>query len=236
MRTIDGARSWKLLHVPQNFASVSFRDSLTGFAVGIGTAYIWKTTDGGQSWSYRSWVDSYNQPIAVALSFVDTSNGWFFSVVFYQGDLAEAIYRTTDGGLTWKQESVGLTRYINAGQMLDTLHGWAVCDGGVVLGYISQTTSVKPPDTTPKRFHLYQNYPNPFNPTTTIEYELATRALVKISIIDMLGRTLRSLVEGEQEAGVHRVHFDAGDLASGIYNCTMKAGAYRETRQLILLK
>ncbi len=240
LKTVDGGRTWTFYMTPQDFYRVSFLDSLNGFGVGAVTANLYRTTDGGRTWLFRSQIDTYNDPEAWALSFVDTTNGWFFSIIFYQGDLSEAIYRTRDGGRSWQQESVGLTRYINGAQMLDTLHGWAVCDGGVVLGYRPTPTSVKDPNgnALATSFQLYQNYPNPFNSSTVIEYQLAREGEVTLTISDLLGRTIATLVHKHQAAGFYRSSWEAtGGVGSGMYFYTLTIqGGRRETKRLILLK
>ncbi len=89
----------------------------------------------------------------------------------------------------------------------------------------------------PETYELRGAYPNPFNPTTTINYALPTPSEVRISVVDMLGRQVAALLNGEvKSAGYHTVQFDAGRLSSGTYLVTMKAGNFVATHKLILLK
>ncbi len=88
----------------------------------------------------------------------------------------------------------------------------------------------------PDRFSVSQNYPNPFNAATIIRYTLPEPADVKIEIFDILGRKVKTLVQGEQPAGYHRIVWDAGDQSSGIYFYRIQAGDYAETRKMVLLK
>ncbi len=96
----------------------------------------------------------------------------------------------------------------------------------------------------PDHFALQQNYPNPFNPSTTIEYQIPEDAVVDIKVYNLLGQEVRSLVEGYQSAGYHRVVFGAATLPSGVYfyrfNASAvsggKAGRFQETKKLVLLK
>lgn len=83
---------------------------------------------------------------------------------------------------------------------------------------------------------LLQNYPNPFNPVTTIKYSLPKAAPVVLSVYDLLGREVKRLVESEMAAGEHSVNFDAGNLASGTYIYTIKAGEYRQTKKMTVIK
>ena len=66
-------------------------------------------------------------------------------------------------------------------------------------------------------FTLYQNYPNPFNPSTTITYELESKAFVRLRVIDVLGQEVSSLVNEVQNAGVSSIQFNSRNLASGVY-------------------
>jgi hypothetical protein len=88
----------------------------------------------------------------------------------------------------------------------------------------------------PKTFALKQNYPNPFNPSTTISYQLPVNNYVTLSIYDVVGREVITLVNEEKPAGRYDVVFDGSDLSSGIYLYQLKAGVYLETKKFILLK
>ncbi len=91
-------------------------------------------------------------------------------------------------------------------------------------------------DNMPASIALDQNYPNPFNPTTTISYQLSAVSNVTLKIFDVLGREVETLVSGRQTAGVHTVTFDAGNLSSGVYFYRLEAGAYHDTKKLLILK
>ena len=89
---------------------------------------------------------------------------------------------------------------------------------------------------TPKDFALNQNYPNPFNPSTVISYQLSVISNVKLSIFDMLGREVATLVNEKKPAGSYAVQWNAMGMPSGIYFYRLQAGTYAETKKLILLK
>ena len=85
-------------------------------------------------------------------------------------------------------------------------------------------------------YDLSQNFPNPFNPTTTITYSIPQNSYVTLKIYDILGSEVANLVNGEVEAGVHKVNFNAVGLNSGVYFYTIKAGNFNETKKLMLMK
>jgi hypothetical protein len=96
-------------------------------------------------------------------------------------------------------------------------------------------------DLLPSRYGLSQNYPNPFNPETTIEYQIPNISPVQMTVFNILGQQIRTLVDEVREAGQHRVIWDGRDesgrpVASGVYFCHLTAGSYRQTRKMTLLK
>lgn len=85
-------------------------------------------------------------------------------------------------------------------------------------------------------FSLSQNFPNPFNPSTTISYTLMKLTDVNLTIYDVLGNKVKTLINGIQEAGVHTLRFDASSLSSGIYFYTITAGDFKDTKKMLLVK
>jgi hypothetical protein len=90
--------------------------------------------------------------------------------------------------------------------------------------------------TMPIQFALYQNYPNPFNPTTKIRYEVAKQCRVSIKIIDILGREVATLIDGNQQPGKYETVWNGAGYPSGVYFYRLQAGSYTETKKMILLK
>lgn len=88
----------------------------------------------------------------------------------------------------------------------------------------------------PDAFMLHQNFPNPFNPVTTIRYHIPSASHVTLTVHDLLGKEISVLSDGQQEAGLHSVDFNASTLSSGMYFYTLRSGRYSETRKLILLR
>lgn len=97
-------------------------------------------------------------------------------------------------------------------------------------------TGIENSGSLPLTFSLSQNYPNPFNPATTINYAVPEAGLVTLKIYDILGREVRTLVNGEKSPGRYSVNFDASALASGIYIYRITAGAYSSVKKMVLLK
>ncbi len=108
---------------------------------------------------------------------------------------------------------------------------------GAVFIYSSQPLSVTDYNTSiPEDFFISQNYPNPFNPTTRIDYSIQNDGLVNLRVYDILGNEVATLVNERKISGNYSVEFNAGNLTSGIYIYKLTAGAFAETKKLILLK
>jgi hypothetical protein len=93
----------------------------------------------------------------------------------------------------------------------------------------------------PDGFLLSQNFPNPFNPSTTIRYALPRRAAVRLTIYNLLGQQIRTLVDADMSAGQHMVEWDGIDgyghaVATGLYFYRLETGSIVETRKMLLLK
>lgn len=86
------------------------------------------------------------------------------------------------------------------------------------------------------RFELMQNYPNPFNPSTTIKYVLPEKTDVNLTIFNVLGQQVATLVNGQQAAGSHTATFNAGRLASGVYFYRLTAKGISMDRKMLLIK
>ena len=94
---------------------------------------------------------------------------------------------------------------------------------------------------TPTDFRLFPAYPNPFNPITTLRYDLPEDADVTITIFDLMGRQVRTLVNRKVGAGYHSTLWNATNnagqpVSAGIYLYTIDAGQFRQTKKMVLLK
>jgi hypothetical protein len=88
----------------------------------------------------------------------------------------------------------------------------------------------------PNNFELYQNYPNPFNPVTKIKYGLPVSSNVKITVFDLLGKEIKTLLNSFKNAGYYEVEFNASNLSSGVYFYKLQYGYFIEMKKMILIK
>jgi len=88
----------------------------------------------------------------------------------------------------------------------------------------------------PREFSLSQNYPNPFNPSTTISFSIPEQSFIKLSVYDLTGQIIATLIDKSMSAGSHSVIFDGSDLGSGVYLYRLKSGRFSKTDKMLLMK
>ena len=148
-------------------------------------------------------------------------------------DSIEGMTLSETGTLTWKpgkqpQDQYNLTIYVT--DKTDT---------------VNTTTSIKVEDVVsisrvgtgiPDDYSLGNNYPNPFNPTTTIRYGLPQKSKVKISVYNVNGNLIETILHTEKEAGYHRTVWEANGLSTGVYFYRIQADNFTEVKRCIFMK
>ncbi len=186
-------------------------------------------------WGQRLWVDTQNNQnmIYLADNRIDT-------VTFNENIL----YASTDnheGGQLGVAHSSHQNKFLIAYAFEDT----AASSGRDVYGFMvngSEPTCVDcDPTTLVKSLKLNQNFPNPFNPATEIEYSIPARENVSVSIYDITGRKIRTLVDESQSAGSYTIRWNGlndqnRQVASGIYMYQLKYGNKVLTKKMSLIR
>jgi len=231
-RTTDGGTTWirQLSGTSNALKGVSFIDANIGIAVGD-SGTILHTTDGGATWTSQS---SGTLVTLRGVSSTDVNTG------IAVGD-SGTILRTTNGGAAWMIQMSGTTNRLMGISFIDVDTGTVVGDGGTILHTSTGgTAGVKddPGYTThiPDKCALKQNYPNPFNPSTNILFHVQSKTFVSLKVFDLLGREIATLVSGELSAGDHIQPWNAANISSGVYFYRLQAGAFIETKRLIVLR
>jgi len=158
--------------------------------------------------------------------------GWIVSSKFENGVLKVAMAGT---------EALNAGSYAVVNLTLANKEAVATVEGSAKLNDETSSTLVAKVREIPAEFALSQNYPNPFNPTTSIKYQLANNANVKLVVYNMLGQVVKTLVSQEQEAGYYTIKWNGtndfgGKVSSGIYIYRIIAGNYISTIKMNLLK
>jgi hypothetical protein len=121
---------------------------------------------------------------------------------------------------------------------------WAVRDNGGITFYQRSTVGINLIYTEiPRSFSLSQNYPNPFNPVTQIKFDIPKSGFVKITIYDLLGREISTLVNQQMQPGSYNVDWDASNFSSGVYFYKIEVrqtgsstGDFVESKKMVLVK
>lgn len=88
----------------------------------------------------------------------------------------------------------------------------------------------------PSEYRLSQNYPNPFNPSTKITFSLPDKQFVKLTVFDITGKEVKTLVNEQMDAGIFEIDFNASGLSSGVYFYRLSAGDFSDVKKMILTK
>lgn len=109
--------------------------------------------------------------------------------------------------------------------------------GLITPSFAASTVYVPVSRNVPESFRLEQNYPNPFNPTTTIRFALPERAAVKLTVYNVLGQEVATLINAQMEPGTYNAEFKASPgISSGIYFYNIKYGSKSITKKMMLVK
>ena len=136
-------------------------------------------------------------------------------------------------------EPVGLTG-TNIGALMVDRNASAVYAGGdngaIFMKKENTVTDVEINNELPEEFALSQNFPNPFNPSTTIKFSIPVQGSYKLKIYNIIGEQVAQLINGKLDPGHHEVHFNARNLASGVYLYNLVGKNVNITRKMILMK
>lgn len=229
------------VYVPVGFIT---DDSVAAISVPI----TWRSPDGMIEPSETVWGSL----------FYGVSEVW--DTILYSPDIIRHLtfgslwqYFTTNGELIWGMD---LCFIIHPGAMpqivtIDTIndpicgriyfsdnHGFRAWYPNVRAGFLRYAGELANPEILRKDcdYFLGFNYPNPFNISTEIHYAISEVTHVNLTIFDILGNKVATLINEIQNTGKYQLTWNANDLPSGIYFYRLRAGNYRETRKMILIK
>ncbi len=204
--------------------------------------YIYKTVNGGQTWQLVNTLEKYSFPGFRTVAVIDSLNILAYVFSSRENQSNGYIIRTTDGGLTWKEifqspkkpgpYSEVIPIY---GLKVNGTQAWAV--GWQIWKSDDMVVGIKDMGgNLPTDFQLSQNYPNPFNPSTKIRYSIPKSGNVTLTIYNILGQQVATLVNEYQSVGNYEYSFTAENLASGTYIYRLIAGNYVSTKKMVYVK
>ena len=210
-----------------NIYGVAFENANTGLI--MGSAVTYRTTNAGVNWAQvttsQGGYGLSQAPSYTAYYWIGKGNG-----------VPGGIYRSVDDGATFTAQLTG--HHIFSLAMGNVQIGWAGCDSGRIFRYTStDPIEVKKISTElPGNYSLSQNYPNPFNPSTTIRFSVPLTNLVTITVYDILGNKVATVLNKIMLAGSYETEFNASNLSSGVYFYTITAGEFKDSKKMILTK
>lgn len=233
-RTTNSGADW----IPSTMGVVNplwvpaFINDNTGWITGCCGMFI-KTTDAGVNWSPEIYLTlGYT---LYTMKFINNTTGYVC------GDNG-ILYRTTNEGNSWDSTATGTNEILYSMFMVNQNTGWAVGNYGTILkttngGGPGYTIGIQPiSNEIPKHFSLSQNYPNPFNPATKIKFEIPKLSNTKVTVFDILGKEVMTLVNEEITPGIYEIDFDGSKLASGIYYYNLITNNFSITKKMVLVK
>ncbi|NNF03573.1 MAG: T9SS type A sorting domain-containing protein [Rhodothermales bacterium] len=256
-RTTDGGQTWTRVYRSQTGKGVggewgwkiSFPTDLVGYvsvefygASDAPTAKILKTVDGGLTWSPKLIPGSNTSAGLQGVGFIDPDIGWA------SGRGVTSV--TTDGGDSWTQlapydPQTGLGQLdgdMNRFFMVNDTIAFAV--GNRVYRLSGFATSVSTEDyaeEVPEVFSMEPMYPNPFSESTVLAFNLTQPSSVRVEIVDVLGRTVRTFAVRDYAAGTHSISWDGRSqngtrVTSGTYLLLVDAAGAVESKQVVFLE
>lgn len=240
LRTRDGGNTWITQRTTQyeGWWKVEFVDTIHGWAIGYDPhldASIIYTEDGGETWR------ALNRELFFSdIIFLDTQYGWGV------GDNG-MIFHTRNGGQSWVRQPTYAGKPLWDVDFVDRLRGWAVGDQGTILhtstGGVTSISERFSNSAINENFILYANYPNPFNLSTKIRFDaLKSKAAIRLTILDILGREVTMLFEGEVVSGTYEFLWNGTDkngreVSSGIYFYRLEIDDIAvQTKKMLLLR
>jgi photosystem II stability/assembly factor-like uncharacterized protein len=227
MRSTDQGLNWSPLPLGVSYFTpyaliVDTRDNVLAASIN----QVLRSTDNGISWT----LSSMPWGIMINSLAVDSSGR-----IYAGGSGRPAVKVSTDNGTTWQEMSQGLSGSDVEALLIDRTGCLfaGTSDHGVFRS--AGSTSMQDSRLAPQVCALSQNYPNPFNPTTTIRYELPKASHVALSVFDILGREIATLLNEEKSAGTYTVQWDASGVSSGVYFYRLRAGDFVQTRRMMLV-
>ncbi|MFZ5517592.1 MAG: lamin tail domain-containing protein [Candidatus Zhuqueibacterota bacterium] len=216
------------------------------FPVNIGGMYVTDKLSSPTEWQIPTDMpDSTTlQPGQILVLWADkqTSQGVFHVDIKLSGDGEQIGIFASDGITVIDSLSFGPqlpdTSY---GRISDGMNSWThfstpSLGASNSTGVISAVFDTDVTANTIGSFELYQNYPNPFNSVTTIRFNLPQAQKINISVFNVIGQKIATLIDGFLKAGRGEVHWDAANQVSGVYFYQIKSDNYTMTRRMVLLK
>jgi hypothetical protein len=233
---------------PLNLSSIVFQDEI--YIIGFHDSTFIKYTPGSDQWTELA-----KSPYQVGASAMGIINDKIYNIGGNSSGSAGASYKSVIvydiSQNEWREDSLEISGKRHWMATAEYQGGLYIVGGldsvaqavDIVEEIVPQGTDTintvinKFPNVIPAGYFLNQNYPNPFNPQTIINYELPIKNYIELSVFDISGKKIKTLVRGIQNAGKHSAVFNGNRLPSGVYFYQLNTSSgISQTRKMILVK
>ncbi len=157
----------------------------------------------------------------------------------FAGTSGSGVYVSNNNGANWTQRNDGLGNLNIRALCILNNYVFAGTESSVYRRPLGELVGIQPISTEiPNQYSLSQNYPNPFNPVTKIRFDISGASVAQtfLSVYDLLGREIATLVNEQLKPGTYEVEFDGFNYPSGVYYYKLTAGDFSQSRKMILVK
>jgi len=196
---------------------------------GLRPGSIWISTNSGGNWSRKQ-------------LFANNRMGYYALVLKDNNILVgcdSGVVLSRDNGVNWVMKSEGLNNNMRTASKLFYANNYVFASVSAELWrrpYLDAIIVRKISEQVPVKYSLSQNFPDPFNPSTTIQYTVPTKGLVTLTVYDLLGREVASLVNETQTPGTYAMDWNAGNNPSGVYFYRLQTNTFTATKRMVLVK
>ncbi len=206
-----------------NFIGATSINNLFGLSINPLNGLLFGISSGGM-------IYKINKQTAVTQSIGSTGITPNTDIAFSKTGM---LYGLSGIGLTLNK-LISIDTTTGAAALIGTNIGFAGINGIAispeVIGIHNISTGV------PDKYELFQNYPNPFNPTTNIKFDIPNSGIVRLTVYDILGKEIATLVNEKLSAGSYSFKWDGASLSSGVYFYKLETDNFSVTKRMVLLK
>jgi photosystem II stability/assembly factor-like uncharacterized protein len=227
-RSTDNGINWDYFQLANIFYeiinSLAF-DNLGNLYAACLDSGLYKSIDLGENWQR-----------------ININNSTINSVLVTKGDSlfvssdSNGVYFSTDYGISWHGLNGGLPSLVTRYLVKDNSNRLYLLTPDKLYKYGKFVSAIRENKDKIQSFQLHQNYPNPFNAMSTITVEVYQIIEIELSIFDVMGKKIRTLIKGNKNPGIYIIPLSSEGLASGVYYYKLKSDQYNETKKFVVLK
>lgn len=224
--SIDNGISWVAAGLPGKNV-ITLKEKNNKLYAGTWGDGVYVSADNGTTWTQLK--NGMTNLLIYAIAFDNNNNIYVSS--------GAHVYSSMDGGVNWNLKNEGLPFDVYSLEVMDNFLYAGTSTFGVWKRPLGELlTSVDDEVRLPAELFLEQNYPNPFNPQTKISFKIPYKSFINLSIYDIQGKRIQTLINSEYYPGSYSIDFDGTGLNSGVYFYQLKSLYGTLAKKMILIK